>query len=328
MKVSRSVLLWLVPHILVALPEPVPAQTQLPEIVVRAPRPRLRARQPQHEPKPVQWQATIPPADGVLLNGEPAPIERIPQAIAVIPRSAIDDQTPLTQSEALRNVAATVGVPGNFLYGVNYRVRGFDAERYIDGLPNYLDAGDYTSLVNAERIEVVKGPGALLFQSGGGITGGVINAISKLPVANPSYQAGLIAGGYGLWNPWIDVNQPLGNGALFRFTGDFKKAGDYVDVIERRSYSLNPTFTFTDNDGTSLTIQGRISRRDQQFYVGLPVTGTIDRSLFTLRPDLFVGLPDVPRSLSENSGVTVRLDHALAASGRSMSPLATTRCDS
>ena len=238
------------------------------------------------------------------------PIERIPQTVAVIPRSVIDDQTPLTQSEVLRNVAATTGVPASFLYGVNYKVRGFDADRYVDGLPNYIDAGDYSSFVNVERIEVVKGPGGLLFQSGVGITGGVINTISKLPVASPSYQAGLIAGGYGLWNPWVDVNQPLGNGALFRFTGEFEKTRDYIDVIDRQRYSLNPTFSFTDNDGTSLTIQGRFSRRDQPTYVGLPGTGTVDRSLFTLRPDLFIGPSDLPKSLSENSGVTARFDHA------------------
>ncbi|PWT89063.1 MAG: TonB-dependent siderophore receptor [Proteobacteria bacterium] len=289
----------------------------------------MRSQTAAVEPPPA-----IPLPDGVLLNGGPAPvattagpvsgyraltaisatrtntpIERIPQTVAVIPRSLIDDQTPLTQSEVLRNIAATTGVPANFLYGVNYKVRGFDADRLIDGLPNYIDAGDFSSLVNVERIEVVKGPGGLLFQSGVGITGGVINTISKLPVPNPAYQAGLIAGGYGLWNPWIDFNQPLGNGALFRFTGELEKTRDYIDVIDNRRYSLNPTLTFTDNDGSSLTVQGRISRRDVPNYVGLPGTGTIDQSLFSLRRDLFVGPADLPKSLSENSGVTARFDH-------------------
>lgn len=238
------------------------------------------------------------------------PIERIPQTIQVIPRSVIDDQVPLTQSEALRNVAGAAGVPGHFLHGVNYRVRGFDAERYVDGLPNYIDAGDYTSLVNVERIEVIKGPGGLLFQGGVGITGGVINTISKLPTPAPLYQAGVIAGSYGLWNPWVDFNQPLGGGAMFRVTGEFEASRDYVDVIERRRYSFNPTLTLTDNDTTTLIIQGRISRRDHQTYVGLPATGTLDRSLFTLRRDLFAGPADVPKSFSENSGLTIRFDHA------------------
>ena len=80
-------------------------------------------------------------------------------------------------------------MPSNIPTGFNYRVRGFDAERYVDGLPNSSDIGDYTSLVNTERIEVVKGPG-LFFQSGLGITGGVINTISKLPTAMPALSGG------------------------------------------------------------------------------------------------------------------------------------------
>jgi iron complex outermembrane recepter protein len=319
--------------------EPARGETEthrLPDIVVRAPaHPRVRPRPRQAREVTTPAPSAPPLPEGVFLNGGPppiattagpvsgyraltaisatrtdTPIERIPQTIQVIPRSVIDDQVPLTQSEALRNVAATTGVPGNFLHGVNYKVRGFEAGRYVDGLPNYIDAGDYTSLVNTERIEVVKGPGGLLFQSGVGITGGVINTISKLPVPAPLYQAGIVAGGYGLWNPWIDINQPLDGGALFRVTGEFEASRDYIDVIERRRYSLNPTVTFTNNDATTLTIQGRVSHRDHQTYVGLPGAGTLDRSLFTLRRDLFAGPADVPKSFSENSSITVRLDHA------------------
>jgi iron complex outermembrane recepter protein len=327
-----------------------PEQPNLPVIVVEAtPRPAakrtrsargapaqvFRARPSSTRPDPSAPTVRLP--DGVVLNGGPplvmttagpvsgyraltgvtatktdTPIERIPQSIAVVPRSLIDDQKPLTQSEALRNVSATIGLPSNIPRGFNYRVRGFDAERYVDGLPNFQDIGDYTSLVNTERIEVVKGPG-LFFQSGVGIVGGVINTVAKLPTAVPAYQAGLTAGGFSLWNPWFDINRPLNQSgaALFRMSGEYERTRDYVDVIERQRYSLNPTLTFTDNDTTSLTLQGRLSRRDDQVYVGLPATGTLDRSLFTLRHDLFVGPPDVPKGLSESNGMTARFDRTL-----------------
>lgn len=304
------------------------SQVLLPEIVVR---PAAGSVQ-RERPTETEIRDLLP--DGVLLNGGPSPtattagpvsgyraltavsatrtdtpIGRIPQTIQVIPRSVIDDQVALTQSEVLRNVAATTGMPSTFLHGLNYKVRGFDAERYIDGLPNYIDAGDYTSLVNTERIEVVKGPGGLLFQGSVGITGGVINTISKLPTEIPAQQAGVIAGGPGRWNPWLDVNQPLGDGVLFRVTGEFERSRDDIDVIELSRYSLNPTLTFT-NGTSSLTFQGRISRRDQQVYVGLPAAGTLDRSQFTLPREMFVGPPDIPKATSENIGATVRFDHA------------------
>ena len=238
------------------------------------------------------------------------PIEHIPQTIQVVPNSVIRDQAALTHNEVLRNVAATSGMQASFFYGAGYLVRGFEADRFVDGLPLYIDGGDYTSLVNIERIEVVKGPGGLFFQSGTGITGGVINTISKLPTREAGYEAGLKAGSIGLVNPWFDVNQPLGAGALFRMTGEFETSRDTTEVIERRRYSINPTLRFTDDERTSLTIQGRASRRDQQFFVGLPATGTLDRSRFTLRPELYVGPADIPKSESENAGLTLRFDHA------------------
>jgi iron complex outermembrane recepter protein len=238
------------------------------------------------------------------------PIDRIPQSIAVVPRAVIDDQQALTVSEALHNVASVSGIPVLFPYGVNYKVRGFPAERYLDGLSNYNDAGDYASLVNVERIEVIKGPGGLFYQGGLGVLGGVINTVSKLPIATPRYQAGLTVGSFGLWNPWFDVNQPIAPNALFRMTGEFISSGGYIEHTDRQSFSLYPTFVFADLD-TRLTIQGNFSRREGLSYVGLPGAGTLDTSVFTVRRDLSVGDPNRPKAITEGEGLTVRLDHDL-----------------
>lgn len=313
------------------------AQTGLPQISVQAPRHAHPLKR-----KPKTSAATKPPAHteaNVFPNGPAVtqttaglvsgyhaltavtatktltPIEQIPQSIVVLPRSVIDDQKPLTQDELFQNISSVSGMPENSLYGVNYKVRGFDAERYVDGLPNYNDSGDYASTVNTERIEVIKGPGGLFYQSGFGIIGGVINSVSKLPTATPQYQAGLNAGSFGLYDPWFDVNQPLDStgGVLFRVTGEFAHSRDYVDVIERDRFSLNPTVTFDNHDGTTLTIQGSVSQRQNQTDVGLPAIGTLDTSLFSIRPTLFFGNPEIPKSTSNYQGVTVRLDRELSS---------------
>src|SRR5437879_3102145 len=164
------------------------------------------AQAPRATPAPA---ATRPLPDGIVLHGGPAvtqttagpvsgyraltstsatktdtPIERIPQAIALIPRAVIDDQQPLTQSEAFRNISGVSGMPANTYLGFAYKVRGFPADRYVDGLPNYYDGGDNASLVNTERIEVLKGPAGILYQAGQGPVGGLINSVSKLPTAS------------------------------------------------------------------------------------------------------------------------------------------------
>ena len=61
--------------------------------------------------------------------------------------------------DALRNVSGVQGT--NPLqtpaYDSTY-IRGFAAEQWIDGLTTYYNPGNRDSLINAERIEVLKGP--------------------------------------------------------------------------------------------------------------------------------------------------------------------------
>jgi iron complex outermembrane recepter protein len=269
---------------------------------------------------PVEW-TTAGPVSGyraltaVTATKTDTPIEQIPQSIQVIPRSVIDDQRPLTQSEALRNVSGVSGMPTNTFGGYAYKVRGFPADRYVDGLPNWFDSGDFVSLVNTERIEVLKGPSGLFYQAGLNPVGGLINSVSKLPTTARSYEAGLMAGGFGLWNPWFDVNQPLNSAgtALFRMTGDFERSRDDIDVIERKRYSINPTLALNNNDGTKLTIQGRFTSRVFEAYNGLPGAGTIDRSVFTIRDNLFPSTSDLPKTTTTYNGVTARIDQELTA---------------
>ncbi len=321
---------------------------QLPPVTVYSQQKRIARHKPARPAVAIRLAASAPkrasvPAlpDGVAPNGGPGvtqttagpvsgyraltsgsatktetPIEHIPQAVAVVPRAVLDDQQPLGQMDALRNISAVSPMSANTFIGYAYKVRGFPADRYVDGLPNYYDGGDNTSLVNTERIEVLKGPAGILYQGGIGPVGGIINTVSKLPTENRFAEIGFTAGGYRLGNTWFDVNQPLASGgtALFRMTGEFEKSGDVIDVIEHRRYALNPTLAFNDNDGTRLTIQGNFSQRSAQNYTGLPGAGTVDRSLFTITPPtLFPDRPDLGRSWTTYNGVTARLDHEFNA---------------
>ena len=61
------------------------------------------------------------------------------------------------------------------------RIRGFDASNdfYLDGIRD--DSQYIRDLHNIERIEVLKGPAAVLYGRGG--QGGIVNRVSKLPTA-------------------------------------------------------------------------------------------------------------------------------------------------
>ncbi|GAA4158875.1 TonB-dependent receptor [Shinella granuli] len=240
------------------------------------------------------------------------PLREIPQSIQVVPRSVIDDQGITSIGEALKNVSGAVGQPvlQTPIYNTNF-IRGFVAEQYLDGMTTYLQSGDPNAFSDVERIEVLKGPNAILYGGGvGAPLGGVINVVSKIPTAEKFVEIGGTIGSDDYYAPFFDINQPLNSEGtvLFRGTGSYVKSASEVDVIETKRYSFNPTLMLTNNDDTTVTIQGRVSRWQQPEYQGLPITGTLTGP-FRLDRDLFVGNPDIPDSFSDTKNVTLTLDH-------------------
>ncbi len=238
------------------------------------------------------------------------PIKEIPQSIQVIPHAVINDQQNITVSESLRNVSGVI--TRNILYTPVIEgtlIRGFSAEQLLDGFTQYYNPGDRESMVNIDRIEVLKGSNAVLYSGGSGSpVGGVVNVISKLPKPEAFGEAGMRLGSNSFYQPYIDLNQPLTNNALFRITGEYTNSGSFIDVINTDRFNINPALTFTNNDTTTFTLQGKVSRWQQPDYQGLPAFGTV-AGTFNVRPKTFIGPQNIPDSHSDSDAVWGTLDH-------------------
>lgn len=242
------------------------------------------------------------------------PIEQIPQSIQVIPRSVIEDQGNRSMTETLRNVSNVQGRNDLNIGNTELqqlKLRGFPAEQWLDGLNVTYNSGDRNSFANVERIEVLKGPSAILYGGGQGApVGGAVNVISKLPTNKTFGEVGFTFGSHNYLQPYFDINQPIAadGTVLFRVTGEYTAADSFIDVLEQERYSINPTLTFTNKTDTTVTIQGRKSRYEQQAYQGLPAVGTVAGD-FRIDPYLYIGNPNIPKSYSEVESVTVTADH-------------------
>lgn len=285
-----------------------------------------RARAPAAPPAPVAVnqppviQTTAGAVQGIrALSAVSAtrtdtPIEQIPQSIQVIPRQLINDQAATSVGEAALNVSNVQPVHPLVVGNADQspvKIRGFGAEQWRDGLVNLNNLGDRDGIANVERIEVLKGPNAILYGGGAGSpVGGVINVISKLPTDKAGGEFGVRLGSFQYWNPFFDINQPLNadKTALFRITGEYTGNKSYIDVLESKRYNINPTLTLTNREDTSLTIQGYLSRQQQQAYQGLPVYGTLLGD-FRARTDLFIGPSDIEPSYTKTEGVVATFDH-------------------
>lgn len=240
------------------------------------------------------------------------PIEVLPQSIQVLPRSLIREQGANTLSEAIENVSNVIATNPVRTPGYDFiTIRGFEAEQWLDGLGVFYNIGNRDALANIERVEVLKGPNAILYGGGNGAPlGGAVNVISKLPTNVASGEFGLSVGSESYARPYFDINQPIAKdgSVLFRVTGEYTSTQSFIEVLESERYSINPTLTFTNKTDTTLTIQGRATHFSQQEYQGLPAVGTVAGD-FDIRRTLFIGNQDSPDSTTYIRGVTVSLDH-------------------
>lgn len=287
-------------------------------------------------PPPAPAPAATDIADRVTVTGDRAtarpetvsatatrtstPLEELPQSVQVIPGKVLAAQQVQTVTEALTNISGVQSQPllNRNLDPMNERlVRGFQAETYRNGFPLHYNAGDRESLANVERVEVLKGPTALLFANGvGAPTGGLINLVQKQPGATPSYGAKVTAGSYNQYAGAIDLNQPIVSGdagsVQSRLTAEIGHRESHVDVIEGDYGSIDPTIALRNNHGTTLTIHGRWSQVLQHDYSGLPIQGTIVAAPFTVDRDLFPANEDLPRTRSQVASIDAILEQKLS----------------
>ena len=92
--------------------------------------------------------------------------------------------------------------------------------------------------MNSERVEVLKGPSAVLHTGfTGAPPGGSIHLVSKPPLPDVFARVGGRGGSFNTAGAFVDINQPLdpaGKGrVLFRVTGDAYRADDFVDCTDR-----------------------------------------------------------------------------------------------
>ncbi len=130
-------------------------------------------------------------------------------------------------------------------------IRGFTTDNALrDGFRRKVT----TDSVNISRIEVVRGPAALLY--GIGNFGGVVNYLVKTPsYTNPSGALDFEFGSYGLRRATLDLARPLVSGKLAtRATLAVQQNGDYTDYYYLNKFALSDVTTYRPFEHTEFTV--------------------------------------------------------------------------
>ncbi|MBK8068548.1 MAG: TonB-dependent receptor [Rhodanobacteraceae bacterium] len=244
------------------------------------------------------------------------PLLQQARSVAVINRAIIDEQQLTTLSDVLENVAGAVPIRENEMVLVNPIIRGFDAEVFVDGLSAYgaTSVADPSSLVNVERVEVLKGPGGTLFGSGfGSALGGLINVVTKSPEEAFMGTVGLRIGSFDTSNPYFDVNLPVSENVGLRVNGEYGDTDSAIDNAVQRKASLNPSFLLRMGDATRLLLKAQLTRNENLEYSGLPASITVNGD-FGVDPFRFSGSTDAPLTQVDNRIYTGSLEHLFSDS--------------
>ena len=103
-------------------------------------------------------------------------IRNIPQALTVISEKQIEDQAIRSVAELLTFVpGATPGTGESNRDQFTLRGNNTTADFFVDGVRD--DVQYFRDFYNVDRVEVIKGPNAMIFGRGGG--GGIVNRVTK-----------------------------------------------------------------------------------------------------------------------------------------------------
>lgn len=199
----------------------------------------------------------------------------VPISISVVSSEALE-QSNLTTIADVQFLAPGVNYNANFGGGFNIRGVGtqsllMSAEQsvaliiddVIQGLPEVSFAGpSYQSLVDIERIEVLKGPQGTLF--GKNSSAGVIQIITANPeIGVRSLEGSLSYGTKNELNAEQVLNLPLGNTAALRIAGGLQRRDGFVpdlysgeDRWAYERYSLRGKLLWEPTDDLSILLNG------------------------------------------------------------------------
>jgi iron complex outermembrane receptor protein len=183
------------------------------------------------------------------------PILKTPYSVQVVPSQVLVDQQATRVEDAVKNVSG-VQLPWTGGQYQDFVIRGFGTNytRFRNGVR--LSFGNF-DLANVERIEVLKGPAAMLY--GRTEPGGMVNVVTRRPQETPSYYVQQQFGNYDYYRTTFGATGKLNEtgSLLYRFNGSYLNAGSFRDFISAERVFLAPSITFkpTEDDELNLNFE-------------------------------------------------------------------------
>jgi len=229
-------------------------------------------------------------------------VKDIPQALTTVTAQQIEDQQ-------LRSVGdLMLFVPGaSYNAGEGNRdtivLRGNSstADFFVDGVRD--DVQYFRDFYNVDRVEILKGPNAMIFGRGGG--GGIVNRVLKRPSLTPYRALTASADNWGDVRLTGDIDQPLSSSVGIRLNAMYEGGGSFRNHVELHRYGFNPTAAIVSgNTRIDLSYEHVHDRRTADR--GVPADGDEPIRGFTRT---FFGDPNVSYAKADVDVGTLTISH-------------------
>jgi iron complex outermembrane recepter protein len=202
------------------------------------------------------------------------PIMQTPVNIQVVPQQVMKDQQTTRIEQALQNTSGVYKQQAESAESFN--IRGFQTfEYYRDGVRNQsalTQAGDRET-ANLERIEVLKGPAAILF--GRLQPGGMVNLVTKKPLEAYYHSLQQQFGSFNQFRTTLDTTGPItdDNKLLYRFNLAYEDKGSFREFVDNDRIFLAPVFKWNISDRTQATFEMEYKHANETTDFGIPAKG-------------------------------------------------------
>jgi catecholate siderophore receptor len=229
-------------------------------------------------------------------------VKDVPQSLSVVTESQIEDQALRSIADVLLYVpGATSGTGEGNRDQITLRGNNSTADFFVNGVRD--DVQYFRDLYNAERIEILRGPNAMIFGRGGG--GGIVNRVTKRSSFRPFREFALEGDSEGGFRLTGDVDQPLTDSIGLRLDGVYEKGESFRRNVDLERYGINPVLGASfDDTRIDLSYEyfhdHRTADRGVPALDGRPLRG-FDR--------IFFGDPDVSFAEVDAHIVSLAVEH-------------------
>ncbi|MGY4446341.1 outer membrane receptor for monomeric catechols [Bradyrhizobium sp. i1.3.1] len=234
----------------------------------------------------------------------------VPQSVTVLTKDFIRDQAFTSIGEATRYVPGVI-----YHQGESHRddlvIRGqrSNADFYTNGIRD--DVQYFRDFYNIQRLEVLKGPNAMIFGRGGG--GGVVNRVLKEADGTTIREVTVGGNSYPGARVTTDVGQAINENWAFRLNAMYENTQSYRDFVNLERWAINPTATFAPNDTTTVKLSYEHLHDRRTVDRGIPSQirpgNAFPRYPYDTSPSAFFGNPNLNYALADVDIGTAVVEH-------------------